>query len=68
MSKPRNKLTRRGISLLENSIEVLKRMTPGNVAHHRANAEMMLYAVLSEAKGRGLFDPPEKRIELANTR
>lgn len=49
---PRRRLSPRSIALLNRSRELLDRMTPGNVSHHRGNIQLMLSAVLAEAEGK----------------
>jgi uncharacterized damage-inducible protein DinB len=42
----------RAIAMLQRSRDLLDRMTPGNVAHHRGNIHLMLSAVQAEAEGK----------------
>lgn len=45
-------LSDHAMALLRRSLELLDRMTPGNVAHHRGNIHLMLSAVIAEAEGK----------------
>lgn len=45
-------LSDRSLACLKRSRELLDRMTPGNVAHHRGNIRLMISAVIDEAEGK----------------